>query len=176
MNLLVPESVEAERINAEIESQVDAQIEAAQHWNRELKRIDPGLSLVLGKENADDMELRAGYWAIRKVVPGSVDAYIVLQGPDGQYREPGSWMLEMLQGADMWNDRRRHEREEIKRRIQISKERAYETEKEARLDEAELAVRAAKRLRGPEGFEKRTDLKGHASRSAKRRTTLSEKP
>ena len=82
----------------------------------------------------------------------------------------------MLQGADMWNDRRRHEREEIKRRIQVSKERAYETEREARLDEAELAVRAAKRLRGPDGFEKRTDLKGHASRSSGARRYAPEKP
>ena len=159
MNLLVPESVEAERINAEIERQVDAQIDLAQHWNRELKRIDPGLSLVLGKENADDMELRAGYWAIRKVVPGSVDAYIVLQGPQGQYREPGPWMLEMLNENDMWNDRRRHERKEIKRRLSEAKARAEQTEKEQRLDEAELAMRAAKRLRGPEGFTKTSTSK-----------------
>jgi len=169
MPLILPEIYEAEQINREIEQQVDEQIEVATRWNKELRRIDPGLSLVLGAQNAADTELRAGYWHVRKRVPGSVDAYIVLQGPQGQYREPGAWMLEMLQGADMWNDRVRHERREIQRRVAEAKARAEQIEKEQRLDEAELAMRAAKRLRGPEGFEKRTDLKGHASRSARPR-------
>jgi len=168
MNLLVPESVEAERINAEIESQVDAQIQAAAYWNRELKRIDPGLSLVLGRENADDMDLRAGYWAIRKKVPGSVDAYIVLQGPQGQYREPGAWMLEMLAANDMWNDRVRQDRKRIQRHIAEAKARARQTEKEQRMDEAELAMRAAKRLRGPEGFTKTSASKRRGDGIAKR--------
>lgn len=176
MPLVLPEAYEAQQINREIEQQVDAQIAEAAHWNKELKRIDPGLSLVLGKENADDTELRAGYWSIRKRVPGSVDAYIVLQGPQGQYREPGAWMLEMLQGADMWNDRVRHEREEIQRKVRESRRRAEQTEKEAKLDEADLAMRAAKRLRGPSGFKERTDLKGHASRSSKARKYAPKKP
>jgi hypothetical protein len=176
MSLILSERSEAEQINREIAEQVDEQIAVADHWNTELRKIDPGLSLVLGRDDAEGFEVRASHWAIKKRVPGSVDEYIVLQGPEGQYREPGAWMLEMLQGADMWNDRRRHEREEIKRRIQVSKERAYETERQQRLDEAELAVRAAKRLRGPEGFEKRTDLKGHASRSSQPRKYALEKP
>lgn len=159
MSILLSERYEAEQINREIAEQVDEQIAVADHWNTELRKIDPGLSLVLGRDNAEGYEVQASHWAIRKKVPGSVDEYIILQGPDGQYREPGSWMLEMLQGADMWNDKRRHERKEIQRRVTEAKERAYATEKEQRLDEAELAVRAAKRLRDPRGFEHNSQAK-----------------
>lgn len=176
MPLILPESYEAEQINREIERQVDAQIELGRHWTHELQRIDRSLSLVLGKENADDMELKAGYWHIRKKVPGSVDAYICLQGDHGEYREPGSWILHLLEGADMWDDRVKQDRKRIQRHVAEAKERAHRLEREQQMDEAELAMRAAKRLRGPEGFEKRTDLKGHASRSSKSRTTPSEKP
>lgn len=176
MSLFVPESVEAQQINAEIEQQIDAQIEEATHWNRELQRIDPGLSLIWSPPQVEDTELKPGRFMIRKKVPGSVDAFIPLEGPEGQYREPGVWMLEMLAANDMWNDRRRHERDEIKRKLGEAKARAYATEKEQRLDESELAVRAAKRLRGPEGFTKRTDLKGHASRSSKARKYAPKEP
>jgi hypothetical protein len=159
MPLVLPESYEAQQINREIEQQVDAQIEEAAHWNKELKRIDPGLSLVLGAQNAADTELKAGYWHLRKRVPGGVDAYIVLQGPQGQYREPGAWMLEMLQGADMWDDRVKQDRKRIQRHVAEAKTRARATEKEQALDEADLAMRAAKRLKDSMGFEKRSDLK-----------------
>lgn len=176
MPLILSESYEAQQINREIEQQVDAQIEEAAHWNKELKRIDPGLSLVLGAQSAADTELKAGYWHVRKRVPGGVDAYIVLQGPDGQYREPGAWMLEMLQAADMWNDRVKEERKRIQRHVAEAKDRARRTEKEAQMDEADLAMRAASRLRGPEGFTKRTDLKGHASRSSESRKYAPKEP
>jgi hypothetical protein len=176
MPLAPPGSYEAQQINREIEQQVDAQIEEAAHWNKELKRIDPGLSLVLGVQNASDTELKAGYWHVRKRVPGGVDAYIVLQGPQGQYREPGAWMLEMLQAADMWNDRVKEERKRIQRHVAEAKARAQATEKEQQLDMADEAMRAAKRLRGPAGFKERTDLKGHASRSSKARKYAPEKP
>lgn len=182
MSLLLSERYEAEQINREIAEQVDEQIAVADHWNTELRKIDPGLSLVLGRDDAEGYEIRPSHWAIKKRVPGSVDEYIVLQGPDGQYREPGVWMLEMLQGADMWNDRRRHERKEIQRKVQEAKERAHQTEKEQRLDEAELAVRAAKRLKDPMGFEKRSDLKAdrktldHRRKLSEARAARSEEP
>jgi len=176
MPLALPESYEAQQINREIEQQVDEQIEVGEYWSRELQRIDRGLSCVLGKENAADTELKAGYWHIRKRVPGSVDAYICLQGDEGQYREPGAWILEMLQGADMWDDRVKQDRKRIQRHVAEAKQRAQQTEKEAKLDEADLAMRAAKRLRGPSGFEKRTDLKGHASRSSGPRKYAPKEP
>lgn len=181
MPLVLPESVEAARINAEIDSQVNDQIEEATRWNRELKRIDESLSLVWSPPQADDTELRPGRFMIRKRVSGSVDAFIPLEGPEGQYREPGPWMLEMLAANDMWSDRRRHEREEIKRKLGESKRRAEQTEREARWDEATLAMRAAGRLRDPMGFEKRSDLKAspetlaHRKKLAERRTERGEK-
>lgn len=174
MPLVLPESYEAQQINREIEQQVDAQIAEAAHWNKELKRIDPGLSLVLGAQNAADTELKAGYWHLRKHVPGSVDAYIVLQGPEGQYREPGAWMLEMLAGADMWDDRVKQDRKRIQRHVAEAKDRARRTEKEAQMDEADLVMRAAKRLKDPLGFEKRSDLKASPETLAYRKK-LSER-
>ncbi len=177
MSLIVSESVEARQINAEIEQQIDAQIEEARHWNRELQRIDPGLSLIWSPPQADDMELKPGRFMIRKRVPGSVDAFIPLEGPEGQYREPGVWMLEMLQGNDMWNDRVKQDRKRIQRHIAEAKARAQQTEKEQRWDEAMLAMRAAKRLRDPRGFEHNSQAKrrGDGIRTSDRPQDADEK-
>lgn len=159
MPLILSESAYVEQVNAELEAKVDECLDKAESWNRELKRIDPSLSLVLGKENVEDSELKASYWHIRQRVPGFADGYICLQGPQGQYREPGAWMLDMLLYGDLWNDRVKRDRERIRRHLAEAKERARQTEKEQRWDEASLAMRAAKRLRGPEGFSKTSEPK-----------------
>lgn len=154
MPLILPESAYIARVNAEIASQVDDQTAEASRWNRQLRTIDERLSLVWVYPEAEDSELIAGRWAIRWRFPGAPDEFITLQGPSGQFRHPGAWMLDMLNENDLWASCRRHEREVIRRRLREAKERAHQTEKEQRFDEASYAMRAAKRLRGPEGFTK----------------------
>lgn len=169
MSLILSEAAYAEQLNAELEAKVDKCLDKAERWNRELKQIDPSLSLVLGKENVDDSELKASYWHIRQRVPGFADGYICLQGPNGEWREPGAWMIDMLLYGDLWNDRARRDRGRIRRRLAEAKERARQTEKEQRWDEASLAMRAAKRLKDPMGFTKRSDLKASKATLAHRR-------
>jgi hypothetical protein len=63
-DVLISEQQAAARINALIEQQVDAQIEDARFWTKELKRIDPDLSLCWVPEGAVDAELTPGRWHI----------------------------------------------------------------------------------------------------------------
>ncbi|HEX6456234.1 MAG TPA: hypothetical protein VF009_06910 [Solirubrobacterales bacterium] len=153
--LLLPREVVAEEINAEIAEQLVAEDEEAKLWTKELQRIDPTIELRRAAEDADDPELQPGQWCLRKKVPGDVDAYIPL--PAG--RPPGSWILEWLSAADLWNPNVHRDRKEAKRKMREAKRRVEKLRAEQRQDEMEVAVRAARRIRGDGGLTKRTDLK-----------------
>lgn len=153
------EEEQAAQINAEIEAQVDAHVAEARTLARDLKHIDPSLEVVWVPEGADDPELVPARWHIRKRTPGSINAYIVLAGPNGEYREPGPWVLDWLQANDLWNPQVHRSRQEAKDRRREAKRRAKAREEEQRKDEMLLAGRAVRRLRGDSGMTQRTDLK-----------------
>jgi hypothetical protein len=155
MSLLLPASVEAQQINAEIEEQLEAEDSEARYWTKELQRVDPTVELRRASWQADDAELEPGQWYIRKPVPGQVEAYIAL--PAG--RPPGAWILEWLSAADMWNPRVHRDRKETKRKLREAKHRADKLRAEQRKDVMAEAVRAAQRVRGDGGMTKRTDKK-----------------
>ena len=154
MDLLVPrriaEEEEADRINAA----VDRQIGEARALQDDLRRIDPTLSLVLASEHSDELD-HPGCWHIRKRIAGGIDEYWPLVGPEGEYREPGSWVLYALEAADLWNDRVHRDRKEAKEKLRAARARRRKLEAEQRIDEGALAGRAAKRVAGPGGMTKR---------------------
>jgi hypothetical protein len=163
MPLLLPQDPAAlalaEAENAAKNMAVDDAIAGAEKWTEELKRIDPHLTIVWIGENSEvgDLDLVPGRWHIKKKVPGGDDEYFPLVGEQGEYREPGGWMLDMLNANDMWNPRAHRDRKEAKRKLREAKVRARALEKEQRQDEMLLAARAAKRMRGDSGLHKRTD-------------------
>lgn len=157
--LLVPASVAAEEEAAAINAEVDAQVTEARILADDLRRIDPTLSVVWVGENADDPEVVPARWHIRKRIAGTIDAYIPIVGPDGEYREPGPWVLDWLQAADLWNPQVHRSRREAKDRHREAKLRAKAREEEQRKDEMMVAARAAQRIRGDSGMTQRTDLK-----------------
>src|ERR1041384_2699472 len=108
--LLVPREIVAEEINSEIAEQLVAEDAEAKLWTKELQQIDPTLELRRASPSASDPELEPGQWVVRKKIPGDVDAYIPL--PPG--RPPGSWILEWLSAADLWNPRVHRDRKEAK--------------------------------------------------------------
>ena len=159
MPLLLPEWVQAQEINRALAEQADHEIEAARYWNHELKRIDPTLSLVWVPEQADEAELTPACWHICKRIPGSVDAYIHLLGPNGEFLPPGGWMLDWLTANDLWNPRVHRDKQEAKEKVRQAKNRQRKLEAEQRKDHMAEAYRAASRLRGDAGMHTRTDRK-----------------
>jgi hypothetical protein len=167
--LLLPRSYVAEQGAARLNAEIDAQVEEAKILSEDLKRIDSTLSVVWVGERVDDPELVPARWHIRRQTPGMVAAYIPLVGPDGEYREPGSWVLDWLQANDLWNPEVHRSREEAKQRHREAKVRAKRREEEQRKDEMMVAARATKRIRGDSGMTHRTDLKVPANIAAERK-------
>ena len=154
--------------NAAMARQVQADVAEARHWNEELKRIDPTLSLVFVPGHATEFD-DVNCWQLKKEIPGDYDEYwpLLTDAADvaagkarreGEYKAPGSWLLQRLDENDLWNPRVHRSRQEARQKYRAAKERAKEREAEQRQDEMALGHRAAKRLRGDSGFTKRTDL------------------
>lgn len=88
-------------------------------WNRKLKSIDADLQLVKAHDHATAPGLKPGYWHVIRTASGVPPTVIVHEGPNGEYRDPDSGLLENLKRGDMWNDSNRRERE---RRIKLAKD------------------------------------------------------
>lgn len=104
--------------------------EAVRHFTRELKSIDVDLELVKASNNATLPGLVPGYWHIlRKGTPCTL---ITLEGPNGEYREPGSWMFPWLAEQDAWNDRTQQMKKELREKAERAKSREKERERQDR--------------------------------------------
>lgn len=99
-------------------------------WNRELKQIDDRLELVRAQEKTTVPGLRPGYWHVLRVNPApSPPSLIALEGEGGEFREPGSWMFEMLRAADLWRDDVARDRARRKSELEVVQRRARERER-----------------------------------------------
>jgi hypothetical protein len=159
MALSLPDVYVAEEVSRHLEEQVEANLAEAQYWNRELRKIDPGLSIVFGRESADDPWVSPGRWMIQKEVPGQEPLLIPWEHPDGSFRPLSSAVLDFIQEADMWNERNRKERRERQERLREAKRRQVAREAEQREDELRLSIRAGARLRGDGGLVTNTQPK-----------------
>lgn len=176
MPLILPESAEVAAWKAEQALQVESKVREMEHWDQELKRIDPGLSLVVAKPGSEDEGLMPGRWHVCKHVPNGPDEFWPLVGPNDEYREPGGWILDEFNANDLWDPRVHRSKREAKQKLSEARARVKRLYNEQKADEMKLAYEASQRLRSEAGLKERTDLKGHASRSSKSRTEPSEKP
>lgn len=107
--------------------------ETIQHFTAELKSIDPDLELVKASNHASLPGLVPGYWHIlRKGMPTTI---LTLDGPNGEFREPGSWMYDWLLEQDMWNDRTQAMRAEQRQKAERAVERQKQRERQDRIQE-----------------------------------------
>lgn len=98
----------------------------------QLKQLDWRLSLVKAAPGAVDRDLIAGYWHIKRdnSEKGMLDTYLPITGPNGEFMEPHTGVLEQLRGGDLqrpgaWEEMiRRHDREEQDRKNRLAAERA----------------------------------------------------
>jgi hypothetical protein len=156
MSLLLPIAVQED---AERRLQAEYEDALLGYWTQELQQIDPYLSMVK-VHKCTHPDLVPHCYHIRRKNPDGADSYWPLVDEEGERREPGAWMLEMLKANDMYNPRVHRSKQEAGERRRKARVRARELEAEQRLDEMTLAARAAMRMRSGTGFTKRTDKIG----------------
>lgn len=159
MPLILPESAEVAAWKAEQALQVESKVREMEHWDEELKRIDPSLSLIVAKPGSEDVGLLPGRWHVVKEIPGAPDEYWPLVGPNDSYREPGAWVLDEFNANDLWNPAVHRNKKEARQKIVEARARAKRLLAEQRVDELDFQARAARRVKGEGGLTKRTDLK-----------------
>ena len=104
-------------------------------WNEKLQAIDPKLELVKAPDNAKHPALRPGFWHVLRHAGSEVPpAIMVHEGPDGEYREPDSGMLEALRKGDMWSERSQKAMRERGKKAARAAELEEQREKEERVD------------------------------------------
>lgn len=140
----------AQQFTQQLISQADA-VGRIQHFNKELKKIDPYVEVVKADDNATHPALKRGYWHIVRRPPVGMPAIVVHEGPDGEFRDLDSGILQTLRDGDMWSSERQRDRERMARKAEKAKEREEERERETRIDEImdRLKVKASPGVRIP---------------------------
>jgi hypothetical protein len=110
-------------------------------FDRDLKQIDDHLEIVKAKDVVTIPGLKAGYWHIVRMNPGHPADILILEYPDGSYREPGSWVFDFVMESDLYNDRARKAHRERQKRAVEARERRKALEAEQRIYEMADRVR-----------------------------------
>lgn len=101
MGLILPDSV---RMSMELEDQLELlgdRHDWLKHFDRELRALDPYLSLVKASESATETGLVPGYWHVKRDNPSEMATYYPLRGDEGEFVEPGSQHLELMRKNDL---------------------------------------------------------------------------
>jgi hypothetical protein len=133
------------RFNADVESKLRFNTPVCAEWNHELQRLDPRLRLAKAVTDADaeGPGLRPGFYHL---VWRSGDDPITLSpltGPNGEYAEPTSQMLETLRANDLQSARVALDRARAEQRAEREQDASRQRDEEARheeLDERWAAV------------------------------------
>lgn len=113
------------------------------HYTTELKKIDPDLELVKASNTANVAGLRPGYFhVLRKGMPCTL---LVLEGPNGEFREPDSTLFDFVHQQDLWNDRAQGINKERQRKLHEARERQTDRERQARVEEANERIASLNR-------------------------------
>ncbi len=102
--VVLPDWVARNRAVEEQERVVDRHVRIAHEFDRELKKLDPRLDLVMAKERPTDPRLVPGCFHIRRDNDGIDYSYIPLTTEEGTYREPVAEDIFRLRQRDMWRD------------------------------------------------------------------------
>lgn len=138
-----------------------AQVAHAKQLTRELKQIDPYLELVfVGDRSPDYPGITPGRWHVRRSPEDGPDSYWAVNGPDGEYVEPSSKLIEDMKAADLWRQGALQELYDRKARAETKKKREQALASEQRVDVMAESLRAAGRLPGYGGMRKRKWGKG----------------
>lgn len=146
----------------EAEEFVDRAAQAGREADQRLKAYDPNLSCVLIRERIPESELPAGAmpgrWHVRKqLAPPHQPIYIPICGPGGTYCDPFFMLEDVIRQLAERDLRRRGVKERLMEAGRVdsrARVHAQELEREQRLDELRLGLRAGKRVAGEGGLRK----------------------
>lgn len=123
------------RHNAEVLDMFWLNTPVCSEWNRELEQLDPRLRLAQAKPDAHAPGVKPGYYHLLMVNPDQPLTHNPLTGPDGEFVEPSSRMLETLRSADLQNARAVLDRARRQERAERDSERQEERDGEAQQQE-----------------------------------------
>ena len=111
--------------------ELDRTAGALAYWSRELQTIfnDPDVHVMLAKPNTTVVGLKPNYYHIVRVRPGTAAWIQPIEGPDGEWRDLDSSVIDIALKADLWNDRT--QRELRKQRETAEKARQAQKRREA---------------------------------------------
>ena len=128
---------------ASVESMVHRFQGVMNHLNPLLKEVDPHLELIFVPPNADRSVpgIVPGRYMVLRHNPGAPPSLMVVEGPNGEFIEPGSRLIDEMRSKDMWSPEAERDRKQRKARREYEQQKAKERETEAR--RAEIAERWA---------------------------------
>jgi hypothetical protein len=146
----------------------------ARALERELKELDPRIEVDFIDPEAAKVPpaerapgLCPGRWhIIIKTDPHLDDAYFPILGENKGYREPELSIVEEMKERDMWRRGFFDEMMKNEEKAAAARVRQELVESEARVEQVAAAYRAAKRVAGDGGVNRRHDRKGRPSRPA----------
>lgn len=147
MSLWVPPNVSAElRANTlrhEREVRDAAMRDATlDWWTGELQKIDPSLSMIKARDNANVPGMKPGYFHVLRT--GSPPTLFPIEGPAGEFTEPNSSVFDMLRRNDLWNTEAVRDRKRMQRQASEAAQKRRERERDVRVEELLERVKAAR--------------------------------
>ena len=113
------------------------------HFNRELKQIDPYLELIFAPPTAQAVGLKPGRYHLLRHNPGAPPSLIVIEDYAGNFVEPTSQIFERLRETDLWNNAVGHERRKREEAAERAQQRQKAREDEERREEIRDRLNAA---------------------------------
>lgn len=118
------------------------QLGRMRHWNQELRRIDPYLEVFRARDDARHPSLKPGYWYALRRPPVGLPSLVCHEGPNGEFRDLDSSILQTIREADMWSSERQRDAKKMAERAKKAQEREEEREREARVQEITERLKA----------------------------------
>lgn len=115
---------------------------ALEHYNRELRQIDPHLSVMLAKPNTTVEGLKPGYFHIIRQRPGHFAYIKPVEGPNGEWRDLDSSIFDLVAEDDLWNDRLQREQRRKARKALEARARDRQRESQDRAREIDERVKS----------------------------------
>lgn len=74
-------------------------------WTKRLKQKDPYLELIKARDDAQCPGMKPGHYHVLRHNPGAPPTLLPISGPDGEFVEPTSALLNLLDEGDLQNER-----------------------------------------------------------------------
>jgi hypothetical protein len=152
--------LEAERERA-VEYRLHAAIAEGARLERELKTIDERLEIGFVEERSPEYPgVVPGRWHVIRHNPDAPTSFMPIIGAEGEYVDPSFQIIEKLKENDLWKTGAVKTLMENYNQKWENKRKARDSDKESMKEQGAHVFRAAKRVAGEGGMERRLFGKG----------------